>query len=247
MGDFMTQNSMRCIALILISLFCPPAESAWAANLNKCWGISSYGPVVDGPLVNGIPSVRMLPMPDLTTGEVVGVGPSFFLWAMDSTCSADPKKCRPPNQPYLVARDPVVITASIPGYLCVTYAKKAQRYYTGWMPTNRVDIDPVAASAIPLSSWVGTWRDGSTTIILSRRGHQLLVYGDAVWQGLSDPHFGEINAVGTPEGNTLTLGTSDQPVGCYVKLLRTRNLLVAVDNGGCGGANVTFSGFYIRK
>jgi hypothetical protein len=243
MGDNMRLLIGVCFMVILAGMGNRSFAQANAqpAGVADCWGLTEYDSSPQLP-------PRFPPMPELKAGEVVGADPSFFFGEVGPNCALNPIECRYPNQPYLVSGDPVVITGSAPGYWCVEYAKRTQPRYAGWMPKDRIRLLPLPVPSVPLSSWVGTWRDGSTTIILSRRNHGLLAYGDATAPGgiYSGPHLGSINAIGVPSGNSLSLGANELGK-CYVELLRIRELLVAVDNGGCGGMNVTFAGIYVRK
>ena len=67
--------------------------------------------------------------------------------------------------------------------------------------------------------------------------------GEATWQGSRDPHFGDFAYTATPNGNTVKLGNEGD---CQVELLMLGNFMAAQDNHACGGANVTFSGFYVQ-
>jgi hypothetical protein len=218
---------MACMLRLLILLGLVAASSTALAGVpGQCWGLAGMAPPAT--------------MPDLKAATVVGTGPVFLLQFFDPNCLSTSTGCRSPLDP-LKPGDRVAVTEATDGYMCVTPTKHTSNNPFGWLPADRLKlIDPTHAT-VPLDTWTGTWRDGSTTIQLHRRETGLTVYGDAVWQGRGSPHFGEINDGGTPSGNTLRVGRNN---GCEVRLLLFADTLIAVDNMGCGGENASFSGKY---
>jgi hypothetical protein len=185
----------------------------------------------------------------LKAGHVVGAGPAYLQsWLKD--CETDPNDCRTSGQSYLVMGDSIVVVGSIRGFFCVEYSKNglSKRRYMGWIPADRIEVASSTEVTYPLTAWLGTWTSGSTSkIIIRADGNALRAEGNALWQGpiSPTPHFGDFDEVATPQGNLTILGGVGND--CRVQLLLMGKVLVAMDNLRCGGGNVSFSGFYVRK
>jgi len=180
------------------------------------------------------------PLEPLKAGHIVGKERAYFLWSIGAS------PFQPANKPYLVAGDAVAVVKSAPGYVCVAYPKNKNSNMgtNGWLPANQVKIDEPREVPAKLKQWVGTWRSGTAEkLIIRLDGNALHVEGHAWWQGRSDPHFGEFSYNAAPIGNFVTFGNERD---CQVQLLMLGNFIAAQDNHGCGGTNVTFSGFYVR-
>lgn len=65
----------------------------------------------------------------------------------------------------------------------------------------------------------------------------------------NDFHNGGFKAQVTPKNDTVAFADdgTNYGEGCRVRLQRIGPWLLAVDNSGCGGAGVTFTGLYRRK
>jgi hypothetical protein len=61
-----------------------------------------------------------------------------------------------------------------------------------------------------------------------------------------DFHNGDFQGDATPKGDTLSFADGYDD-GCRVRMQRIGPWLLIEDNGGCGGAGVTFTGLYRRK
>jgi hypothetical protein len=105
------------------------------------------------------------------------------------------------------------------------------------------------------ADWIGTWRiPGGNVEIKRGDGGRLRVAGEMIVPGAQDVHSGVIGAQVMPEKHTLAfVDDGDIPFEkldegeCRVRMQRVGPLLVVEDNGGCGGAGVTFTGLYHRK
>ncbi|WP_234730994.1 hypothetical protein [Acidocella facilis] len=233
MPNFKQVARLTWLSIVLILWVTQGARAA-----NECWGLRQ------------VDSFNSEPFPTLKAGKIVGNGAAFFEEGGSQCASSSAPVCRKSNKLHLLPGDTVVVMATIPGYLCVQYANlPQQKYYEyyGWVPARRVKIYDPSKMKVSLDSWLGTWRNGSTTIVLSRQGRRLLVYGDAAKQVLATTNFGQIKDRSIPVGNTLDVGEGDPKFNCYAKFLKIRNMLFAVDNYGCGGQDVTFTGIYARK
>ena len=62
-----------------------------------------------------------------------------------------------------------------------------------------------------------------------------------------DVHNGDIKAQVAPQNDTLAFADEGYGEDCQVRMQRIGPWLMVVDNAGCGGAGVSFTGFYHRK
>lgn len=186
----------------------------------------------------------------LRAGRIVGDNRAYFRWQIGAECTAEPvNQCMSPGHSYLVPGDLVAVAGTVPGFACVSYAKTARekRKFFGWIAADQVKIEDPAESKRPLTAWAGSWRNSNATIRIRVDRASLHAEGRAIWRGRGDPHFGEFAYSSVPVGDTVTLGVGGDVGSCQVQLLALGELLVATDNGNCGGANVSFTGFYARK
>jgi hypothetical protein len=173
------------------------------------------------------------------------------------TCPADTKECR--LKSYLVTGD-LVLTGKTQGpFTCIIYQApraKKQVWAKGWLPTSA--LTPVAPMLNPkMSDWIGTWsHPGGSIKIKKDDGGKLSVEGVMLVPTAMDFHNGQIQAQVTPQNGTIAFVDDGsipfETVGgeggeCRVRMQRIGPLLIVEDNDGCGGAGVTFSGFYHRK
>jgi hypothetical protein len=177
--------------------------------------------------------------------------------ADDSGCPADREACLAPS--YLIPGDLVLVGKTRGAYSCVSYqsaADRAQRWTVGWLPS--ATMTPIMpASAPALADWIGRWihAGGEITISKGRRGN-LRIRGEAVYPAAQNVHSGVIGAEAKPAHGVLQFAddgsvpfnrTSAEAGNCLVRMQRIAALLVVEDNSHCGGALVTFTGFYRRK
>ncbi|MCC6995300.1 MAG: hypothetical protein IT370_11880 [Deltaproteobacteria bacterium] len=102
---------------------------------------------------------------------------------------------------------------------------------------------------LPVSAWVGAWRGGDDSLIITREGKGVRVVGTAVWHGWGDnTHEGAFDGAGPVGSRQIELHDKDDS-SCVLVLYRVGDELWAEDPGQgiCGGVNVTFSGRYQRK
>jgi hypothetical protein len=119
-------------------------------------------------------------------------------------------------------------------------------------------LTPVQPARAPdAEDWLGRWihAGGAITISKGRRG-ALRIRGEHVYPAAQNVHSGVIRAEAKPghgllqfaeDGRAAFNAASAEAGICLVRMQRIAELLVVEDNGHCGGALVTFTGFYRRK
>jgi hypothetical protein len=172
------------------------------------------------------------------------------------TCPAETAACRKTS--YLVTGDLVLVGKTRGAFSCVTYQSASGRkpiFTAGWLPS--AALTPVKPMAEPRTEdWLGSWDQHYAGIEIKRGGigGRLRIEGEAAFKGALDVHTGVIEAQVMPGKESIAfLDDGWMPFetqcesGCRVRMQRIGPWLVVVDNGQCGGAGVTFEGFYRRK
>jgi hypothetical protein len=165
------------------------------------------------------------------------------------SCPAETAACR--RASYLVTDDLVLVGKTSGAFTCVQYQSplaKKQVWTTGWLPG--ATLTPVARmSPTTASDWVGTWyHPGGPIEIRQVAGGKLHVEGGMTVPTAHDFHNGGFAAETTPQNDLLDFvddGSNDGPE-CHVQMQRIGPWLLVGDNGGCGGAGVSFQGLYRR-
>jgi hypothetical protein len=173
------------------------------------------------------------------------------------SCPAATEACR--KKSYLVTGD-LVLTGKTRGeFTCVSYqapTEKRPAWTTGWLPT--AALTPVAPAATQEEKdWIGNWDHpyGSIEIKRGGLGGRLKIEGIMVVPTARDFHNGAISAEAKPhngtiaflDDGTLPFETKCEDMSCRVRMRRIGPWLMVEDNGGCGGAGVSFTGLYHRK
>jgi hypothetical protein len=204
------------------------------------------------------------PQHPVAIGKVTAANPRVYFVKNatdDAACPAGSAACR--EKAYLVPGNLTLVGKGFLGktdgvYTCVSYesanAKKVS-WTNGWLPA--ASLTPVAPAAAPArADWIGNWVHASGTLaITGGAGGALAVHGEAFYAAAQDVHTGVIDATATPAQSLLEFADDgsapwDKALAaatCLVRMQRVGALLVVEDNGGCGGAMVTFTGFYRRK
>lgn len=125
-----------------------------------------------------------------------------------------------------------------------------------WLPKKFLETSDFNPAIDSPGDWLGKWHGTNSEITFSKgnRPSQLLLNGNANWAGNGEGNGeGNVN-VGNLEHVVVNLnnaGASYVSDICqiYFKLFKifNRESLLAIDNGECGGLNVTFSGFYTKN
>jgi ribosome modulation factor len=173
----------------------------------------------------------------------------------DAACPADSDACS--AQAYLVPGDLVLLGKKNGAYTCASYQSaedRTQRWTNGWLLA--VSLAPVTPVPSPArSDWIGGWvRAGGEIDITEAGDGRLKIHGEAIYRAAQDVHNGVIDATAKPAQGVVAFADDGKVAfdkagadSCVVRMQRVEALLVAEDNGNCGGVDVTFAGFYRRK
>ncbi len=186
---------------------------------------------------------------DLAVARVVGSGRLHFLGNADG-CPAAGSACE--QRAYVLPGDRLVAGPLHGSYRCACFPGKGGGT-AGWVARDRLRDLPVE-NVPALPAWIGHWRDGDDTLVLSLRGDRLAVRGDACWpsanpplqQWPGGPNVGSISAQARPDGRQARFVEGDDSSSCRLRAVLLGNVLAVTDNGQCGGLNVSFDGFYQR-
>jgi hypothetical protein len=180
--------------------------------------------------------------------------------AMQPDCPSRAPACA--ERAYVVPGDRVIVSARRGAFVCATYINAAGGDWPGWLPAEAVADDRV--EPVALAGWLGKWsRDEADITVQAGKAGALRIAGDATF-GAKDPgrvkrgavNTGAIEAEVTPSGDRLSFASSgDETVpvdkgdefACKVWMRRIGPWLIVNDNFNCGGFNVTFRGFYVRR
>jgi hypothetical protein len=167
-----------------------------------------------------------------------------------AACPAATAACR--KKSYLVTGDLVLVGRTQGDFTCVSYQSplaKKQIWAKAWLPS--ASLTPVAPMPSPKASdWIGTWyHPGGPIEIKSGEGGKLHVEGGmTVPTPAGDFQNGDFKAQVTPQNETIAFtDEGSDGEGCQVRMQRIGPWLAVEDNGGCGGAGVTFIGLYRRQ
>jgi hypothetical protein len=164
-------------------------------------------------------------------------------------CPSDSAACR--RSAYLVPGDLAFIGRTQGTFTCVDYQSLLSNKRTravGWLPS--AALAPVARmSPTKASDWVGTWfHPGGPIEIRRSAGGKLHVSGGITVPTARDFHNGAFDADVVVKDDMLDFVDDGTNYGseCHVQMQRIGEWLLVGDNGGCGGAGVTFQGLYRR-
>jgi hypothetical protein len=161
-------------------------------------------------------------------------------------CPSAAPACR--KRSYLVTGDLVFTGRSAGGFTCVSFQSPTattMRWTSGWLPT--AALTPVARrTGTRDADWLGTWRHPGGPITITRAPDgRLHVEGGISVPTARNFHTGDFAADVTPRDDRLDV-VDQGDAGCRVRLERFGPSLAVADNGGCGGAGVSFLGLYRR-
>lgn len=160
------------------------------------------------------------------------------------------KNCR--LKSYLVRGDEVIVSRKFGNYACAWYQPKRGPETVGWIAVSDLEFQNILDAGGP-AYWTGTWifYDSTIKIASGKPEGTYNVTGTAFWKGLGDNiHIGEIDGTARYDATKNALLYGFDMTGeydCRVTLRRSGRFMIVADNLNCGGANVSFSGVYLRK
>jgi hypothetical protein len=199
------------------------------------------------------------PQHPVAIGKIAADEPRVYFVknATDSaSCPAVAAACQ--GKAYLIAGNLALLGKIDGAYTCVSFESaqaRKPRWTDGWIPS--ASLSPaMPAPAISSSDWIGDWSHaGGEITITGGAGGGVTIHGEAFYQAAQNVHTGVIDAAAKPARGLLEFADDgsalfDKAIAsatCLVRMQRFESLLVVEDNGGCGGADVTFTGFYRKK
>jgi hypothetical protein len=228
----------RCLAMLFaILVTAPPVQAQPAADDCNGLDFDAGKPVVVAKVVSSASKIHFVK----SASE-------------NASCPAETDACR--SDAYLVPGALVLANSLRAPHACITYQSPQdteQRWINGWFPS--ASLAAVATLRAPRTAdWLGTWsHPGGEIRIEAGDSGKLAILGFQAYPGTRNEHTGEMQAQATPSGAILAFaGDGSRPFGkneddCHVRMQRVDALLIVEDNGSCGGAAVTFTGFYRRK
>jgi hypothetical protein len=235
-------SGVRCLAIAAVAMPLIAAAAVAGENAGDCLGVGFevQHPVPIAKIIADRPQVHFIKNA-----------------SDDAACPAERESCLSPS--YVVPGDLVLVGKTRGAFSCVSYqsaADRTQNWTVGWLPS--ASLTPVQPARAPQPrDWIGRWvhAGGAITISKGRRG-TLRIRGEQVYPAAQNVHTGVISAEAKPmqglvqfaEDGKASFDAANAEAGrCLVRMQRIAELLVVEDNGHCGGALVTFTGFYRRK
>lgn len=171
--------------------------------------------------------------------------------ALSLGCPNDSVQCQ--EKGYVVAGD-VVLTGTRQGaYVCAGYVTARGYALNAWLPI--AALKTATPDQQHPEDWAGKWTMYDNDIVITRMGNGFSVHGEAEWRDGANVHTGNVDGLAAPvdgaiafamgDGKTLPFKAGDE-FTCRVSMVRRGPYLLVRDNDQCGGANVTFTGFYRR-
>ena len=150
---------------------------------------------------------------------------------------------------YLVPGDTIVFSRIRNRFVCAFFPDDSGGT-AGWIEMKRLLLQPHDTRALP-EAWLGDWTSsGNPVMRFSKDLGALRVEGEAFWPGPPGTHDWPSTHEGSIAGRVEVTGNKgfyrDEDL-CEVRFTLLGDYLVANDNGQCGGANVSFSGVYVRQ
>lgn len=166
-------------------------------------------------------------------------------------CPNDSVKCQ--QKGFLIAGDSVLTGNTQGAYVCAGYVTSGGIGKNAWLPVDA--LKPAPSEQQRAEDWAGKWTLDGNDIVITPKDSGFRVQGDAEWKDGDNVHTGELDGVVKPDnavlafamgdGKTLSFKDGDE-FTCRASMVRRGPYLLVEDNDQCGGANVTFTGFYRR-
>ena len=190
---------------------------------------------------------------NLALGTIVGPKVSFVANQSDKAeCPAAGPACQ--RRAFVLRNNKVVFDkdATKAGFVCAAYIDGKGNQTSGWLPHASIK-----AATAPVN-WIGTWkRYASAELDIKRKSATSVeVSGSATWGQGAATHEGDISAdfdaglalqgFAYDGENQVAYGKGDEAL-CGALMSQLGPYVFVVDNGNCGGANVSFTGLYMRR
>jgi hypothetical protein len=190
---------------------------------------------------------------DISLGVVSGRKVNFLANGYEKAgCPSVDPSCKKPA--FVRARDKVVFDTDIAagGYVCAVFVDRRGNETDGWLPA--ADVKPVTVKP----RWIGHWKWYSASEIDIRRktGDTAAVSGSAVHGEGGAETSGGIEAIidlrqavqgFALQGDKQVAYEQAGKYDCAVIMKQLGRYLFVSDNKNCGGANVSFSGVYVKR
>jgi hypothetical protein len=171
---------------------------------------------------------------------------AYFYNDDESDCPEN-ERCR--AKAYLVSGDQVIVAKTRGKYSCAWYTPAKGYATVGWLKTENLRLPEMIHDVSP-KAWIGEYNYGDNSISFTHNklAGWLNVTGNAFWKGLGDNiHIGELDGRVEPNDGMAVYSDGEDEYDCKAAMRLIGNFLIVNDNMRCGGANVTFSGVYIKK
>lgn len=188
---------------------------------------------------------------DSTEFKIASVkkSPSGRLYFHEDTGEECPGSAKCRRNAYLVPGDRVVVNRVSNNFACAWFSPAKGAPTVGWLDASTLSMEPPSVVA-GTQSWLGTWKYAENTIEVTsnKLAGFVNVSGRAFWRGLGDNiHIGEIDGRYRPDHGLIKYSDGDSTYDCKAELRLAGPFLIVSDNMNCGGANVSFSGIYVRR
>jgi hypothetical protein len=175
-------------------------------------------------------------------------GEKVYFYGDDRDDCPGGKDCR--LKSYVIPNNEVIVSRSFGKFACSWFQPRKGSETVGWIETEKLEWVETVQNPAP-TQWLGEWRhyDNSIRISKGKTAGLFDIKGNAYWKGLGDNiHIGELDHKAKPSENTLKLGEEEtSEYSCRVRMFLVGKFLIVSDNLQCGGANVSFSGVYLKK
>lgn len=168
-------------------------------------------------------------------------------------CPSMAARCRQPS--FLIEGDKVVVNEIEGGFACANYVNAKGVNLANWLPLAslaRTDMEP---------KWEGRWAtyDGKAFVTINAaHSGKLLISGSAEYNSGATVNTGEFMGEGDASMSEITLGYDGNRTlrydeaqsggrNCAVRMRQLGPYIAVVDNGACGGLNVSFTGLYRKQ
>jgi len=171
-------------------------------------------------------------------------GERVYFYSDDENCPSG-KKCQ--TKSYLLANNEVIVSRKFGNFACSWYqGKKGET--VGWITLDKLEFQNLLQST---DEYLGKWSfyDNSIEIKKTDKANIFNVTGNAFWKGFGDNiHIGELEGEAENIDGKLKYGEKDTgEYDCKATLDLIGKYLIVSDNLNCGGANVSFSGVYLKR